>query len=222
MDTLISDCDGVLVNTEEVSERILTERLGKIFPKDQLAPVLRPLLGYRLDDVLITVSKHFGHPVDLAMAKELRTSIENYLMNEMPPMDGVCEAIRAVPFTKKAVVSNSMEEHMRRAVQANGLEDVFRNHLYSANLVDKPKPAPDIYLYAAEKMGSKPENCIVIEDSTAGVTAAVAAGMTVIGFVGGNHVMADHADRLLAIGATVVIDHMSKLTEAVDALCSRA
>ncbi len=221
MDTFISDCDGVLVNTEEVSERILIERLSEFFPKEQLSQVIRPLLGARLDDVLITVGQHFNRPIDPAMAQEVRMSIEYSLMDEMPPIEGVGAAMRAVPFAKKAIVSNGMTEHMRRAVQANGLEDVFGEHIYSANLVSKPKPAPDIYLYAADKLGSKPENCLVIEDSRAGVTAAVAAGMTVIGFAGGNHVMADHAERLMAIGAAMVIDHMAKLGEAIKILRGR-
>ena len=215
MDTLISDCDGVLVNTEAVSEKVLLETLEKLFPGDEVAPILRPLLGFRIDDTLTQVSTHFGRPIDQGLAQELRLDIERRLMEYMPVVEGTGTAMRAVPLVKKAVVSNSTVEHIRRAVHANGLEDVFGDNLFTANMVGRPKPAPDIYLYAAQQLGSDPKRCIVVEDSVAGVMASVAAGMNVIGFVGGEHVMHDQADRLSALGAARTIDHMDKLVDTV-------
>lgn len=215
MDTLISDCDGVLVNTEAVSEKVLLNTLEKLFPEEDITSVLRPLLGFRIDDTLTLVSTHFGQPINPGLAQELRVDIERRLMEDMPLVEGVGTALRAVPLVKKAVVSNSTVEHIRRAVRANGLEDVFGDNLFTANMVGRPKPAPDIYLHAAVQLGSDPTQCIVIEDSVAGVTASVAAGMSVIGFVGGEHVMHDQAERLRALGAVMIIDRMDKLVDTL-------
>jgi beta-phosphoglucomutase-like phosphatase (HAD superfamily) len=81
--------------------------------------------------------------------------------------------------------------------------------------VPRGKPAPDLFLYTAERMGVMPERCVVIEDSLPGVTAAVAAGMRVIGFVGASHCRPGDAARLSAQGAIAVIDDMAQLLPAL-------
>ena len=84
-------------------------------------------------------------------------------------------------------------------------------NLFSASEVKNGKPAPDLFLHAAAKMGVRPADCIVVEDSAVGVAAGVAAGMTVVGFTGGSHVRGRLADHLRAAGARAVISDMRAL-----------
>lgn len=85
--------------------------------------------------------------------------------------------------------------------------------IFSTSVVKNGKPAPDIFIYAAEKMGASRSNCVVIEDSIAGVTAAKAADINVLGFVGGNHIIdQNHAEKLMDVGASRVFDDMSEIT----------
>ena len=88
-------------------------------------------------------------------------------------------------------------------------------HIFSATQVKRGKPAPDLFLFAAEQMRASPARCLVIEDSVPGVTGAVAAGMTVLGFCGGSHCLAGHAEKLQAAGALVVFDDMRQLPDLV-------
>jgi beta-phosphoglucomutase-like phosphatase (HAD superfamily) len=94
-----------------------------------------------------------------------------------------------------------------------GLYERLQPHIYNSEMVERSKPAPDLFLYAAKDMGFQPEDCLVIEDSRAGVTAAVAAGMLVLGFTGGGHTRPGHGDALLAAGAEQVFNHMRQLPD---------
>jgi beta-phosphoglucomutase-like phosphatase (HAD superfamily) len=100
---------------------------------------------------------------------------------------------------------------VRRCLTLVGLLNYFDPHIFSASMVARGKPAPDLFLFAAREMGEKPEDCLVIEDSVHGVTAAIAAGMRVYGFTGASHCRPGHAERLLAAGASATFQHMREL-----------
>jgi HAD superfamily hydrolase (TIGR01509 family) len=132
---------------------------------------------------------------------------------DLKPVEGVREAILALP-QPRCVASSSMPERIALSLRVAGLSDLF-DHIFSATEVPRGKPAPDLFLHAATRMGARPEDCLVIEDSAAGVKAAIAAGMRVIGFTGGSHCGPAHADRLRRAGAPVVIDWMADLPGVV-------
>src|SRR5262249_60230426 len=127
---------------------------------------------------------------------------------------GVAAAIAAIE-APKCVASSGTPEKIRHGLECAGLFDLLSPHIFSATQVERGKPAPDLFLFAALKMGAAPERCLVIEDSVAGVTGAVAAGMIVLGFHGGSHCLPGHADRLRAAGATLVFDDMRELHDLV-------
>jgi len=134
---------------------------------------------------------------------------------EAPLFPGVIAALEAVALTK-ACASNSYTEVVRQVLARNGLDRFFGERVYCADIVASPKPAPDVYLAAAQGMGIAPGACLVVEDSVTGVSAARAAGMTVLGFVGGTHVGGDaHAHELREAGASEIFDDMSTLPARV-------
>ena len=104
---------------------------------------------------------------------------------------------------------------MRVTLGCTGLYDRFAPNIFSALQVQHGKPAPDLFLFAADQMKARPERCVVVEDSVPGVTAASAAGMVALGFHGGSHCAPGHADMLRAAGAAVTFDDMRRLPDLV-------
>ena len=121
-------------------------------------------------------------------------------LRAMPGIDTVFEELSC----QICVASSSTPERIRLALTVTGLLHYFRNNQFSATQVRHGKPAPDLFLFAAQQMSVEPEESLVVEDSPAGVQAARAAGMAAVGFVGGSHSYPAHADRLLNAGANVV------------------
>jgi beta-phosphoglucomutase-like phosphatase (HAD superfamily) len=109
------------------------------------------------------------------------------------------------------VASSGTPEKIQHGLTCAGLYDRLAPHIFSATQVGRGKPAPDLFLFAAERMQVSPERCLVIEDSVPGVTGARAAGMTVLGFHGGSHCRPGHADMLRAAGAALIFDDMRQL-----------
>jgi beta-phosphoglucomutase-like phosphatase (HAD superfamily) len=105
-----------------------------------------------------------------------------------------------------------------RSLTTTGLLELFSPNLFSASQVANGKPAPDLFLFATECMGAKPEHTLVIEDSRAGVQGGVAAGMTVVGFTGGSHIQPGHGDTLLNVGAHHILENMGNLPDLLEAL----
>jgi HAD superfamily hydrolase (TIGR01509 family) len=128
------------------------------------------------------------------------------------PMAGVEELLAALPM-QRCVASNGHLERVRQRLAITGLLPFFDPHVFSAIQVPRGKPAPDLFLFAAERLGVPPAGCIVVEDSIAGVEGAIAAGMPVVGFCGGGHCPDNHADALIATGCSGVFGRMPDLAE---------
>jgi beta-phosphoglucomutase-like phosphatase (HAD superfamily) len=118
----------------------------------------------------------------------------------------------------RCVASSTSLAPLRRNLGTAGLIDLFDPHVFSASQVARGKPHPDVFLFAAETMGMKPERCVVIEDSAPGVLAARAAGMSVVGFTGSAHDRPRITARLRDAGAEIIIDHMDEWPGVVKAL----
>ncbi|MFP6558083.1 HAD family hydrolase [Paraburkholderia sp. B3] len=210
---LICDCDGVLIDSEAVAARVLVRELEARWPGADVAPVLMPLLGQRIERVLAGVCEAFGCTLTAADVAAIGVVAEREAQ-EAPLFPGVAAALAAVPLVK-ACASNSYTAVVRAVLLRNGLDTFFGERVYCADQVAKPKPAPDVYLAAAHGVGAAPAACLVVEDSVAGVSAARAAGMTVLGFVGGTHVGETHALELREAGAGEIFDDMSTLPARV-------
>ncbi|QGZ62230.1 HAD family hydrolase [Paraburkholderia acidisoli] len=214
IEALICDCDGVLIDSEAVAAAVLVRELEARWPGTNVAPVVMPLLGQRIERVLAGAGEALGRTLTAADVDAIRHVAEAEA-RQAPLFPGVIAALEGVALTK-ACASNSYTEVVREVLARNGLERFFGERVYCADIVAKPKPAPDVYLAAAQGLGVAPGACLVVEDSVTGVSAARAAGMTVLGFVGGTHVGGEaHARELLEAGASEIFDDMTTLPARV-------
>lgn len=215
---LISDCDGVLLDTEAIAFEVLQRELAASLPGIDVAAAILPRLGLTLDALLADIARH--HPLSLSAAdiNRLRDKVESEVAERLQLIPGVAAAMAAVPLPR-AVVSNSAGHRVRAALNKTGLSPLFAGRVFCADEVGAAKPDPALYLAASQAFGVAPQHCLVVEDSVTGVRAAVAAGMTVLGFTGAGHVADGQADKLLACGACTTFDDMQRLPGLVALLC---
>ena len=208
MDLLIFDCDGVLVDSEivsfEVEAAALTAAGIRVAPRDLLAR----FVGTSSSAMFATLSREHGVALPEGFAASVARRIHEAFETDLRPIAGIAELLAALP-DRKCVASSSDPARIRQSLSLTAILHHFEPHIFSATQVRHGKPAPDLYLFAAERMGTPPSRCLAIEDSVAGVTAARAAGMTVLGFTGGSHCLAGHADKLRAAGAAEVFESMA-------------
>lgn len=202
---VIFDCDGVLVDTEPVANRALVRVLAECGYEISYEECRRLFVGRTMQ----AVQEH----VEAALGRPLRGDWPDYIRGEtlaafaegVEPVGGAHDvlrdlAARSMPY---CVASSGRFEKMRFTLGATGLLPLVEDVLFSAEEVAHGKPAPDLFLHAAARMGHAPEACLVIEDSVPGVQAAVSAGMPVIGYAGDP--MTDAA-ALKSEGAHVISD----------------
>ena len=213
---LIFDCDGVLVDSEPLSCELDAELLTQCGVSYTAAEVARDFTGVSLKDQIARIEAERGVRLPDDFRERLNQALFARFETELKPVQGVRDAILALPFPR-CVASSSAPERIALSLRVTGLSDFF-DHVFSSTQVPRGKPAPDLFLYAAGRMNARPGDCLVIEDSTAGVQAAVAAGMRVIGFTGGGHCGPDHADKLRQAGATIIVARMADLPAAVRSL----
>jgi HAD superfamily hydrolase (TIGR01509 family) len=209
-DLIIFDCDGVLVDSEVSSCRahaLTLCRHGYPITPDQ---VLRRFLGVSDREARLIIETELGRKLPDDFESQVKQATLEFYANDLKAIANVSEAIAAIDLPK-CVASSGTPEKIRHGLTCAGLYDQLAPHIFSASQVKRGKPAPDLFLLAAESMRATPERCIVIEDSMPGITGARAAGMTVFGFHGGSHCASGHAEMLCAAGATVSFDDMRQL-----------
>jgi len=213
---LIFDCDGVLVDSEVLSCRIDAEFLTEIGVPYTAEEIARQFLGVSLKTMISRIESERDCKLPDDFSEKLNRTLFARFETDLKPIEGVRDAILSLPFPR-CVASSSIPERIALSLRVTGLADLFDN-IFSSTQVARGKPAPDLFLHAASRMNTLPEECLVIEDSIAGVQAARAAGMRVIGFVGGSHCGPGHAEKLRQVGAQAVIERMTDLPGAVQAI----
>jgi len=205
---IIFDCDGVLVDSEVLSCRCLCDALAGCGIEVGLEETLDLFLGRSLDAVL----EHYqglGRPIPRQFPAELMAKVQETFRSALCPIDGIGPVLEDLKIPH-CVASSSTLDRVSLSLSLTGLARHFGDRLYTAQMVDRGKPAPDLFLYAARRMQADPARTLVIEDSVSGVRAAKAADMTVWGFVGGSHYRArDGAASLLEAGADRVFARMA-------------
>ena len=209
-DLVIFDCDGVLVDSEVISCRAHSEMLtrhGYPITPDQ---VLDRFLGVSDSEARQAVENELGRRLPDDFESQMKQAALRRYADDLRPIPHIGEAIAAIDLPK-CVASSGTPEKIRHGLTCAGLYDTLAPHIFSATQVKRGKPAPDLFLFAANQMQAAAACCLVIEDSIPGVTGAIAAGMTVLGFHGGSHCRPGHGDALRAAGASAIFDDMRQL-----------
>jgi HAD superfamily hydrolase (TIGR01509 family) len=186
---VIFDCDGVLVDSEGIALEVLVEALALKGISLTTGGAADRFLGRSLGSLADVVRSEFGVEIDSVFLAGMREALYARFRAELKPMPGVAALIDALEGADVAccVASSSQRERIELSLSVTGLLPRLTPHIFSASMVEKGKPAPDLFLHAAGEMGFAPEACLVIEDSPAGISAAQAAGMRVFAFTGGAH-----------------------------------
>jgi HAD superfamily hydrolase (TIGR01509 family) len=214
---LICDCDGVLIDSEAVAAKVLVSELQARWPRVDVEPIVLPLLGLRIERVLEASAAACGETLAPLEMDVIRRSVEA-AAQQAPIVAGVDAALATIALIK-ACASNSYTAYVDAVLKRTGLDGFFGSRVFCADRVPRPKPAPDIYIAAADALGVSNADCLVVEDSVAGVTAASAAGMVVLGFAGGTHAGhagGAHVEALMQAGAQQVFDDMGALPALVE------
>jgi HAD superfamily hydrolase (TIGR01509 family) len=177
---LIFDLDGVLVDSEKISERLFLQCLQQDGFAVDTAFNNQYFLGRSMRDCLNTLQQHFGRQPSTTTLDNYAKIMEEALHSELKPVPFVPEALTQLPHPK-CVASGSEFERIQLSLQVTGLQPFFIN-ITSSYEVSKGKPAPDVFLKAAERNNYTPDQCIVIEDTIFGVEAGLAAGMKVLSY----------------------------------------
>lgn len=186
VDLVIFDCDGVLIDSEVISARMLIAELAGLGVSVDMAYVARHFLGRSYPTVMATIRKDFGLDLPPSFEEAYRTRLLAAFERElrvMPHVAAVLERL-SLPF---CVATSSSPRRAAISLKLVGLDRLVNGRLFTASEVARGKPAPDLFLHAAARMGADPARCLVIEDSLTGVRAGLAAGMEVWRFTGGSH-----------------------------------
>ena len=202
---VIFDCDGVLVDSEPIAVRIDLEILHDVGLPLSEAEVIERFVGRSPRVMREAIQTHLGHPVPGSWQERYEHLYWDAFEAELTAVEGVREALEQISLPS-CVASSSEPDSLRHKLELTDLYERFQGRIFSASEVANGKPAPDLFLYAAGRMGVAPPACVVVEDSRYGVEAARAAGMDVLGYAGGLT-----PASVLAGPRTVVFDDMREL-----------
>jgi D-ribulokinase len=213
---VIFDCDGVIVDSETIALERTRDVLRRHGLELSAENARQRFLGVSAQSIQNMAERDLGEALPANFLDELTDEILVGFERELKAMDGVRETLAELEGGRVCVASSSSLQRIRASLRIVGFSPLFEPNVFSAAEVAHGKPAPDLFLHAARRMGAKPADCLVIEDSEPGVIAAARAGMTVFGFLGGGHIVGHaHGERLRAAGAALVFDDMRELPRRI-------
>ncbi|HNB25877.1 MAG TPA: HAD family hydrolase [Alphaproteobacteria bacterium] len=216
---VIFDCDGVLIDSEALSTAVLIDMLRAQGIDIERRVVLRQFIGHPYPVVAGKIAALSGRTLPDAFELEYRAKLLARFERDLRPMPGI-EAVLAALAVPFCAATSSAPERVTRSLAIAGLAPQFGERVYTVSMVERVKPAPDLFLLAARRMGVAPESCLVIEDSPLGVAAARAAGMRVWLFAGGGH-FADTGAAQCSPAPDRVFDDMTDFFAAAPGLRRR-
>ncbi|BCH26135.1 haloacid dehalogenase [Mesorhizobium sp. L-8-10] len=219
IDLVIFDCDGVLVDSEIIAARVEAELLTEAGYPISAEELAETYAGLTFKDILLRVEEKAQIPLQSSLIDKAEKVNDHRLANEVLAIEGVHEAVAALT-TPRCICSNSSAHRLDAMLTRTRLKPFFDGRIYSAKETPsrRTKPAPDVFLHAAQTLGANPEKTFVIEDSVHGIHGAKAAGMRVIGFTGASHSYPGHADALTDAGAETVIRRWTEFKGTLAAL----
>ena len=216
MNLVIFDCDGVLIDSEAIACRVDAEVLTALNFPYSAADIMERFVGRSFADMVRSIEAQHGVALPADFAARIDAALADGFSRHLKAIDGI-EAVIGGLAHRRCVASSSTHARLALTLGLTGLDRYFAGAVFSAEDVARGKPAPDLFLHAARRMGADPASCVVIEDSPAGIEAAGAAGMAAIGFCGGSHCAPGHAERLKAAGAQAIVLAAAGLPCAIEA-----
>ncbi len=212
---VIFDCDGVLVDSEIIACRVDARELGRLGFRLTVEDVAARFVGCRANDMLAALEAEQGIAVPEGFREHLLASVLAAFKSELVAVPNMARALDAIR-RPVCVASSSDMPRIEHSLELTGLHGYFTSRIFSAQMVARGKPFPDLFQFAASSLETAPDACLVIEDSVTGVRAGVAAGMRVLGFCGASHCLDGHAARLSSAGAAEVFDDMAALPALIE------
>ena len=210
---VIFDCDGVLVDSEPISFAVLRDMLAGVGVSLSESRAYRQFLGKSMASITRMIADEFSISLSEEHIETMRMQLFARFQAELQPIAGTVDMLSQFS-GPRCVASSSQMERIRLSLTKTGLIDFFEPAIFSASMVRRGKPEPDLFLHAAETMGFAPEHCVVIEDSPAGIQAAHSAGMRVFAFTGGSHAAVSNLREIVSgLKPTLIFDDMKDLPE---------
>jgi HAD superfamily hydrolase (TIGR01509 family) len=197
----IFDFDGVIADSEAIANTVLAEIVTDLGHPTTLDQSLVRYSGRRWDEVMAEIEVAIGKSLPSNFSSELKRATLDRFRTDLKEVSGVADFIKRFSHIPRCIASSSSIDRLQLCLSVLALEAEFGNHVFSADMVARGKPYPDIFLFAAGKLGVSPDECLVIEDSASGIKAAVAAGMTAIGLCAASHIREGHDLKLRDAGA---------------------
>jgi HAD superfamily hydrolase (TIGR01509 family) len=216
-DAIIFDFDGVLIESEFEGNRLLAELLTDLGHRTTTEEAVEHFVGLSGPQFIAAIEQRIGEPLPSEFHDRRKEQSVRALREGVRAVAGAVDFVLSLPSDfPKAVASSSSTRWLNGHLAHLGLADAFGPHVYSGREhVTRGKPAPDLYLHAAEQLGVAIDRSAVFEDSRVGAIGALASGATVIGFAGGAHCFDGHADMLRGLGVTQIAHNFDEARELV-------
>jgi HAD superfamily hydrolase (TIGR01509 family) len=207
LELVIFDCDGVLVDSEQLAIKVDVQVLAKLGWAVAEEEIIQRFVGVSDADFRRAIEEHLGRRLPDDWEDEFEPLYRKAFAKGLKPVEGIFDALDQIT-VQSCVASSGTHDKMRYTLGLTGLFDRFHGRIFSSTEVERGKPSPDLFLHAAQQMGVRPAACVVVEDSVNGVAAARAAGMKVLAYGGG----VTSATKLAGPNTTVFSD-MRELPE---------
>ncbi len=205
---IIFDCDGVLVDSEPIGNQVMIDMANALGADIDLKYAYQHFKGKSLNSCMQQIEQRINKPLPSYFEKDYRTQSFERFKREIKPVEGILEVLKDLQLPY-CVASSGPETKMRLNLEVTGLLPFFESRIFSCYQIQKWKPDPAVFLWAAKTMGFLPEECLVIEDSTTGVEAALSGGFNVFGFT------AHDDENDLSTLTPVTFNSMIKLLELI-------
>ncbi len=217
---ILFDNDGTIVDSEIIAQRVMLDMLAENGLHLSPQEYSHRFPGLLDRDILHILHRDHGFNVPDGFIKQLHEAHIDGFNRSLRAIPGMTTLFRQLK-TPKSMVSNGSVRHVERCLRKVRLLSAVNGHIISADHVEKPKPYPDIYLFALEKIGLKPQETVVVEDSPTGIAAAKSAGLLSIGFLAAAHIYDGHGQKLLDAGADYIAADARELWAILNALGAR-
>jgi len=214
---LIFDFDGVIADSEALANTVLAEFITDLGHATNLEDSLEHYAGRRWDDAMAAIASVVGKPLPGSFSDDLKSAVLDRFRTDLKEVSGATKFIETFSDIPRCIASSSSIDRLQLCLSVLDLTDTFGSNVFSADMVPRGKPHPDIFLLAADRLGVDPTSCLVIEDSMSGIKAAVTAGMTAVGLCAASHIREGHQLKLREAGAV----HLASSWDEVEAIASR-